>query len=89
VQPLRNRREGELEILLRSLSTPTLQIWMAKTTVVSGHQEDVITLGSSDHLSTGRQDHGCHTLLRSYTKLGLSGDVSIVAFLMPWSFQLN
>ena len=64
VQPLWNRREGEFEIFLRSLSTPTLQMWMAKTTVVSGHQGVVRILGSSNHLSTRRQDNGSDTLLR-------------------------
>ena len=64
VQRLRNREERELEILLRSLSTPTLEMWMAKASVVSRNQRVVTILGSSNHLSTGRQDNGSHTLLR-------------------------
>jgi len=45
VQPFRDRREGEFEILLRSVSTPPPQMWVAKTTVVSGYQGVVTILG--------------------------------------------
>jgi len=45
VQPFRDRREGEFEILLTSVSNPTSQMWVAKSMVVGRHQAVVTILG--------------------------------------------